>query len=289
MAILIHRDTQVLIQGITGRVGSFQSQIMKEYGTRIVAGVTPGKGGTEIFGIPVYDLVAEAAARHRVDAAFSFVPARLAKEGAMEIIDSGIPFLVVTAEGVPEQDVLAMIHLARIKGTRILGPDTPGLISPGKCKLGMHPNALFKEGPVGILSKSGSLSYEVARVLTAQGIGQSTVVGIGGGPIWGLSQREVLKMFQEDPETKVVVLIGEVGGRMEHDAAEFIRKSMRKPVIGLIVGCQAPQGAQMGHAGAIIEGDDGTAESKIAALKKAGAIVARSPLEIAGIIQKMGV
>lgn len=289
MAILIHRETQVLIQGITGKVGSFQTQIMKEYGTRIVAGVTPGKGGTEIFGIPVYDLVAEAVAQHRVDAAFSFVPARLAKEGAMEIIDSGISLLVVAAEGVPEQDALAMIHVAGLKGSRILGPDTPGLISPGKCKLGMHPNALFKEGTVGILSKSGSLSYEVARVLTARGIGQSTVVGIGGGPIWGLSQREVLKMFQEDPETKVVVLIGEVGGRMEHDAADFIGKYMRKPVIALIVGRQAPKGAQMGHAGAIIEGDEGTAESKIAALKKAGAIEARSSLEIADIIQKMGV
>jgi len=289
MAILIDRETQVLIQGITGKVGSFQTQIMKEYGTKIVAGVTPGKGGTEIFGIPVYDLVEEAVAEHRIDAAFSFVPARFAKEGAMEVINSGVPFLVLTAEGIPEQDVLEVIHFAKMKGAKVLGPDTPGLISPGKCKLGVHPHALFKEGPVGILSRSGSLSYEVGRVLTASGVGQSTVVGIGGGPIWGLSQPAVLKMFQDDPETKVVVLLGEVGGKMEHEAAEFIGKNMTKPVIVLIVGRMAPKGSQMGHAGAIIEGDEGTAESKIAVLGKAGAFVARSSLEIPEIIKKIGV
>lgn len=289
MAILINRETRVLIQGITGRVGSFQTQIMKEYGTKIVAGVTPGKGGTEIYGIPVYDLVEEAVAEHPIDAAFSFVPARFSKEGAMEVINSGIPFLVLTAEGIPEQDVLEVIHFAKMKGAKVLGPDTPGLISPGKCKLGVHPHALFKEGPVGILSRSGSLSYEVGRVLTANGVGQSTVVGIGGGPIWGLSQPAVLKMFQDDPETKVVVLLGEVGGKMEHEAAEFIGKNMTKPVIVLIVGRMAPKGSQMGHAGAIIEGDEGTAESKSAALEKAGAFVARSSLEIPEIIKKIGV
>jgi len=289
MAILIDRETQVLIQGITGKVGSFQTQIMKEYGTKIVAGVTPGKGGTEIFGIPVYDLVEEAVAEHRIDAAFSFVPAPFAKEGAMEVINSGVPFLVLTAEGIPEQDVLEVVHFVKIRGAKVLGPDTPGLISPGKCKLGVHPHAMFKEGPVGVLSRSGSLSYEVGRVLTANGIGQSTVVGIGGGPIWGLSQQTVLKMFQDDPETKAVVLLGEVGGRMEHEAAEFIGKSMTKSVIVLIVGQMAPKGSQMGHAGAIIEGDEGTAESKIAALEKAGALVARSSLEIPMIIKKIGV
>jgi len=288
MAILINKETQVLIQGITGKVGSFQSRIMKEYGTKIVAGVTPGKGGTEIFGIPVYDLVEEAVAEHRIDAAFGFVPARFAKEGAMEVISSGVPFLVLTTEGVPEQDVLEIVYFARVKGTKVLGPDTPGLISPGKCKLGVHPHALFMEGSVGILSRSGSLSYEVARVLTANGIGQSTVVGIGGGPIWGLSQQAVLKLFQEDPETKFVVLLGEVGGRMEHEAAEFISKLMTKPVIVLIVGQLAPKGSQMGHAGAIIEGEEGTAESKIAALQKAGAIVARSSVEIPEILKRIG-
>jgi succinyl-CoA synthetase alpha subunit len=289
MAILVDRETHVLIQGITGKVGSFQSQIMKEYGTKIVAGVTPGKGGSEIFGIPVYDLVEEAVADHRIDAAFSFVPARFAKEGAMEVLSSGVPFMVLTAEGIPEEDVLNIVHFAKIKGAKVLGPDTPGLISPGKCKLGVHPHDLFMEGPVGILSRSGSLSYEVARVLTSHGMGQSTVVGIGGGPIWGLSQQAVLRMFQDDPETKVVVLLGEVGGRMEHEAARFISQCMTKPVIVLIVGRMAPKGSQMGHAGAIIEGDEGTAESKIAALKKAGALVAYSSVEIPEIIKKIGV
>jgi len=228
-------------------------------------------------------------AEHHIDAAFSFVPARFAREGAMEVINSGIPFLVLTAEGIPEQDILEVVHFAKLKGVKVLGPDTPGLISPGKCKLGVHPHAMFKEGAVGILSKSGSLSYEVGRVLTANGIGQSTVVGIGGGPIWGLSQQAVLKMFQDDRETKAVVLLGEVGGKMEHEAADFIGKSMAKPVIVLIVGRMAPKGSQMGHAGAIIEGNEGTAESKIAALEKAGALVAHSSLEIPDIIKKIGV
>jgi succinyl-CoA synthetase alpha subunit len=288
MAILIHKETQVLIQGITGRVGSFQTQIMKDYGTKVVAGVTPGKGGTEIFGIPVYDLVEEAVANHKIDATFCFVPARLAKDAAIEVISSGIPFLVVTAEGIPDLDILQVVHYATLKGATVLGPDTPGLISPGKCKLGVHPHFLFKEGRVGVLSRSGSLSYEVGRVLTANGIGQSTVVGIGGGPIWGLSQQSVLKMFEEDEETKVIVLLGEVGGTLEHEAAAFIEKYMKKPVIALIVGRMAPAGSQMGHAGAIIEGDEGTAVSKIAALKKAGALIARSSVEIPEIIKKIG-
>ncbi len=289
MAILINKETRVLIQGITGRVGSFQTQIMKDYGTKVVAGITPGKGGTEICGIPVYDLVEEAVEKHKIDAVFCFVPGRLAKDAAIEVINSGIPFLVVTAEGIPDWDMLEVVNYADIKGTTVLGPDTPGLISPGKCKLGVHPHALFMEGPVGILSKSGSLSYEAGRVLTANGIGQSTVVGIGGGPIWGLSQQSVLKMFQDDSETKVVVLLGEVGGTMEHEAAAFIEKHMTKPVIALIVGRMAPAGSQMGHVGAIIEGAEGTAESKIAALKKAGALIARSPLEIPEMIKKIGV
>jgi len=288
MAILIDKPTRVLVQGITGNVGSFQTQIMKAYGTNIVAGVTPGKGGAEVDGIPVYDLVEEAAREHDFDAAISFVPARFAKEAAVEVISSGVRLLVMTAEGMPDQDVLAVVHYATIKGATVLGPDTPGLISPGKCKLGVHPHFLFKEGRVGILSKSGSLSYEVGRVLTGNGIGQSTVVGIGGGPIWGLSQESVLKKFEEDPETEVIVLLGEVGGTMEHDAAAFIRNHMNKPVIALIVGRTAPKGVQMGHAGAIIEGEEGTVESKIRAMKNAGAMIARSSIAIPAIIKKLG-
>jgi len=288
MAILVDKNTRVLVQGITGNVGSFQTRIMRAYGTNIVAGVTPGKGGAEIDGIPVYDLVEEAAREHDFDAAISFVPARFAKDAAIEVINSGVRLLVLTTEGIPDQDVLYVIHYGRIKGTAILGPDTPGLISPGKCKVGVHPHFLFMEGRVGVLSKSGSLSYEVGRVLTQNGIGQSTVVGIGGGPIWGLSQESVLKKFEDDPETEVIVLLGEVGGTMEHDAAAFIEKHVTKPVIALIVGRTAPKGAKMGHAGAIIEGEEGTAESKIRTMKNAGAMIARTSIEIPGIIKKLG-
>jgi len=278
----------VLVQGITGQVGSFQTKVMKEYGTDIVAGVTPGKGGMKVHEIPVYDFVEEALQEHEVDAAISFVPARLAKDAALEAIDGGIRFLVVTTEGIPDQDVLTIINYAASEGITVLGPDTPGLISPGRCKLGVHPNRMFAEGRVGILSKSGALSYEVCRVLTENGIGQSTVVGIGGGPLWGLSQQTVLKMFQNDPETEVVVLLGEVGGTTEQDAAAFIERYMNKPVVSLIVGRTAPKGTQMGHAGAIIEGEEGTAESKIRTLRSAGSLIARSPTEIPEIIKTVG-
>jgi len=286
MAILIDTDTRVLVQGITGRVGSFQTKIMQDYGTKIAAGVTPGRGGMEVHGIPVYDFVEEALREHEVDATISFVPASFAKDAALEVIDSGIRFLVVTAEGIPDQDVLTIINYTVSKGAKVLGPDTPGLISPGKCKLGVHPHRMFTEGRVGVVSKSGALSYEVCRVLTKNGIGQSTVVGIGGGPLWGLSQQAVLKMFQEDAETEMIVLLGEVGGTTEQEAAAFIRGYMDKPVISLIAGCTAPKGAQMGHAGAIIEGEEGTAESKIRALREAGSLIAKSPSEIPTIIEK---
>ena len=288
MAILIDENTRVLVQGITGRVGSFQTKIMLEYGTKVVAGVTPGKGGMEIHGIPVYDFIEEALRDHEVNAAISFVPARFAKDAAIEAIDNGIPFLVLTAEGIPDHDVITILNYAAAKGTTVLGPDTPGLVSPGKCKLGVHPNRVLKEGHVGVVSKSGALSYEVCRVLVEHGIGQSTVVGIGGGPLWGLSQKDVLKMFQEDPETKVVVLLGEVGGTMEQEAAVFIERSMDKPVISLIVGRAAPKGARMGHAGAIVEGEEGTAENKIKALKNAGSFIAKNPSQIPEIIKKVG-
>ncbi len=289
MAILIDQNTNVLIQGITGNVGSFQTRIMQEYGTRIVAGITPGKGGTEIFGIPVYDFVKEAVAEHKIDAAFGFVPARFAKDAALEVIDAGIGLQVITSEGIPDRDMLTIINYAREKNSVVVGPDTAGLISPGKCKLGVHPHKFYKEGFVGILSKSGALSYEVGKELTENGIGQTTVVGIGGGPYWGLSQIEVLKRFEADPETKVIVMLGEVGGRMEIDAADYIREHVSKPVISLIVGRYAPEGTQMGHAGAIVEGKVGTAQSKIDALEAAGVKIAYSPSDIVRIINKLGV
>ena len=287
MAILIDEGTNVLIQGATGSVGAFQTKIMLEYGTRVVAGVTPGKGGQDVHGVPVYNFVREACSEHEVDAALSFVPHRFALDAAIEVIDAGVPFLVLTAEGVPERDMMRLLHHAAKKGVRVLGPDTPGLISPGKCKVGVHPDRMFSPGKVGVLSKSGALSYEVGKALTESGVGQSTVVGIGGGPLWGLTQEEVLTMFEQDPETEVVVLLGEVGGTMEYAAASFIESSMRKPVVALIVGRAAPRGAQMGHAGAIVEGDRGTAASKIAALEAAGAYIARSPSDIPQIIQRL--
>jgi succinyl-CoA synthetase alpha subunit len=288
MAILIDCATRALIQGITGEVGSFQAKIMQEYGTQIVAGVTPGKGGKEIYGIPVFDFVDDAVAQCGANAALSFAPAPSAAEAAMEAIDAGIPLVVVMAEGVPDRDMLAVIHSARLRGVRIIGPDTPGVISPGKCKLGVHPGRMFVEGWVGVVSKSGALSYEVCKNLTQRRLGQSTVVGIGGGPLWGMRQVEVLRLFQEDPATRVVVLLGEVGGTMEQEAARYIRSEMNKPVVAMIVGRSAPRGSQMGHAGAIVEGDEGLALSKIDALKDAGARIAHSPAELVDLVEFAG-
>jgi succinyl-CoA synthetase alpha subunit len=262
---------------------------MQEYGSKIVAGITPGKGGSQVHGIPVYDSVADAAANHQIDAAFGFVPGKNVKDAAFEVLEAGVPFLVITTEGVPNQDMLQIIHYAELKQAKVLGPDTAGLISPGKSKLGVHPNRMFMEGNVGVLSKSGALSYEVCKNLTENRIGQSTVVGIGGGPFWGMTQPAVLKLFQEDSETKVVVLLGEVGGTMEIEAADYIRSHMSKPVVALIVGRSAPEGAQMGHAGAIIEGKEGTAANKIKMLEEAGARIAYRPSEIPQIIRSLGV
>ena len=288
MAILIDENTQALVQGITGTVGSFQTKIMMEYGTQVVAGVTPGKEGMTVHGVPVYDFVEDAVANNNIDAVLSFVPARFSKDAALEAIDAGIPLLILTAEGVPDHDMVTIINYAALRGTTVVGPDTPGLVSPGRCKLGVHPNRVLLEGHVGVLSKSGALSYEVCRILTEHGHGQSTVVGIGGGPFWGLSQEAALHLFHEDDETRVVVVLGEVGGTMEQEAAAFIQKHMTKPVIALIVGRAAPAGAQLGHAGAIIEGEEGTAAYKIRALEDAGALIAYRPLDIPQIIERIG-
>ena len=289
MAILIDEHTRVLIQGITGKVGSFQVKIMLEYGTSIVAGMTPGKGGTTLHGVPVYDFIEDACRNHEFDVVLCFVPARFAKDAAIEAIDNDIKLLVLTTAGIPDQETLSILNYASTKGTRVLGPDTPGLVSPGKCKVGVHPNRVLKEGSVGVVSKSGALSYEVCKQLTENGYGQSTIVGIGGGPLWDITQRDTLEMFENDPQTKAIVLLGEVGGTMEHEAATFIGTSMSKPVISLIVGRSAPKGAQMGHAGAIIEGERETAGSKIDALIKAGSHMAKNPAEIVAYLQRLGV
>ena len=280
MTILIDQDTRVIIQGITGKVGSFQAKIMKDYGTNIVAGVTPGKGGMEVHGIPVFDFVEDACELNRPTAAFCFVPAKYVRAAAFEVIKARIALLIITSEGVPDKDMLDILHYAKRNGTRVIGPDTPGIISPGVCKLGVHPDKMFIKGHVGVLSKSGALSYEICKNLTENGIGQSTVVGIGGGPIWGSTQKEILELFFSDPETRAVVMLGEVGGSMEIEAAEYIRMNPVKPAVALIVGRNAPEGAQMGHAGAIIEGKEGTAKYKIETLREAGVLIAKNPSEV---------
>ena len=287
MSVLVNRDTHVLVQGITGRSGALQTKVMKEYGTKVVAGVTPGKAGQEVEGVPVYDFISDAQADHRIDAVISFVPAPFAKDASIEVIDAGIKLLVLTTEEIPEHDVVSIINHARAHGTVVLGPGTPGLFAPGKCKLGAHPSRMFQEGRVGMVSKSGALSYEVGKNLTEAGIGQSAVVGLGGGPVWGISQTEVLSLFEQDDETDVIVLLGEIGGNMEEQAAAYIKDNITKPVVAMIVGRAAPEGKSLGHAGAIIEGNRGTAQAKIEALSEAGVHVARTPFEIAEIIKKI--
>lgn len=289
MSILIDKNTKVLVLGITGKSGRLQTEIMKKYGTNIVAGVTPGKGGLEVEEVPVYDFVKEAIDNHNIDAAISFVPPSYCKDSCLEVIENNIKLLVISTEGIPEHDVVEILQFAENKGTRILGPGSAGLISPGKCKLGVHPPQLYTKGHVGIVSKSGALSYEVGKTLTENGIGQSTVVAIGGGPFWGSTQLNILELFQDDDDTEIIVLLGEIGGTMEIEAAKFIKEKVNKPVISLIVGKSAPQGKSLGHAGAIIEGNLGTAESKIDALREAGAYIANNHMEIVKLIKKIGV
>lgn len=289
MSILINKNTKVLVLGITGKSGKLQTEIMKRYGTNIVAGVTPGKGGKEVEGIPVYDFVKEAVNNHDINAAISFVPPPYAKDSCIEVIGNSIKFLILTTEQIPEHDVVEIIKYAENKGARILGPGSAGLISPGKCKLGVHPPNMFKEGHIGVVSKSGALSYEVGKTLIEYGMGQSTVVAIGGGPFWGLTQIDIIKLFQEDKETKIIILLGEIGGMMEEEAAKFIKKNVSKPIISFIVGSSAPKGKSLGHAGAIIEGNLGTVASKVHALKEAGVYIANNPEDIVELVNRIGV
>jgi succinyl-CoA synthetase alpha subunit len=286
LAILIDKGTRVLVQGITGKIGSFQTQLMIEYGTNVVAGVTPGKGGGFLGGVPIFDSVWQAVKETRPEVSICFVPGPHASDATMEAIDSGIRLVVVVAEAVPLADAIRMLVFASERGTFVLGPDTAGVISPGRSKLGVQPHRLFMEGHVGVVSRSGALSYETAKTLTDSGIGQSTVIGLGGGPVWGFTYRDALQLFRDDKDTHAVVLLGEIGGHMEEEAAEFLRKGFPKPVVTLIVGRTAPPGQKMGHAGAIIQQGKGSAQDKITALNNAGAIIARTPREIPGIIRK---
>jgi len=280
MSILINQDTRVLVQGITGNEGRFHTEQMLEYGTNVVAGVTPGKGGQVVQNVQVFDTVAEAVQETRANASIIFVPPAFSADAILEAADAGIDLVVCLTEGIPTNQMLAVrAHLDRID-TQLIGPNTPGLISPGQCKLGVMAGYIHQPGAIGIISRSGTLTYEVVHQLTALGIGQSTCVGIGGDPIIGLSFSELIPMFQEDPNTQGIVLIGEIGGSAEEEAAQLIAQQIDKPVVAFIAGQTAPPGRRMGHAGAIISGGSGTATAKIEALQAAGVNVAASPAEI---------
>lgn len=286
MSILINERTKLLVQGITGKEGSFHTRLMAEYGTKVVAGVTPGKGGQSVDGIPIFDSVAEAVARFHPDTGVIFVPAPFAPDAIIEEADAGIKLIVCITERIPMQDVLKLYHMLRLRGTRLIGPNCPGLISPGKAKVGIMPAEVFRPGPVGVVSRSGTLTYEIAAQLSRAGLGQSTVVGIGGDPVVGSSFIDILKLFEKDPETELVVLVGEIGGRDEEEAAEFIAGEMTKPVIAYIAGFSAPPGKRMGHAGAIISGGEGTAEAKKEALESKGVPVGRTPREMVELAKR---
>ena len=284
MSILIDETTQVLVQGVSGKQGLFHAQQMLAYGTKVVAGTSPGKGGTVIEGIPVYDSVRAACAEQRIDASVVFVPAALAKDAALEALEAGVKVVVVVTEHIPVHDEMAIVAYARRVNGVVIGPNTFGIVSSGKCKIGIPPNQFFIPGPVGVVARSGTLTYEIVGNLTARNIGQTTVVGMGGDRIVGLTFVDVLKKFEADRETKAVVLIGEIGGNAEEEASEYI-KEMTKPVVAYIAGKSAPQGKQMGHAGAIIERGKGTYEGKVKALTAAGAIVVELPFEVPEVIK----
>jgi succinyl-CoA synthetase alpha subunit len=280
MAILADERTRVIIQGITGRVGSAQAKLMLDYGTRVVAGVTPGRGGQEVHGIPVYDSVEEALGEHEADASVVFVPAPAAKDSVFEAIQCGLKLVVVVTERIPIHEAMEMKALADANGATLLGPNTPGLITPGRTKLGIMPGNLYRRGDIGIVARSATLAYEIAANLTEAGMGQSTCLGIGGDRVTGITFVDALRLFKEDSETRGVVLVGEIGRRVEEEAADYIREEFDKPVLAFIAGRGAIPGKRMGHAGAIIEGGRGTAESKIEALRRAGATVIERPSEV---------
>jgi succinyl-CoA synthetase alpha subunit len=284
MAVLVDKDTRVVVAGMTGREGTFHTQQMIDYGTQIVAGVTPGKGGTTHLGIPVFDTMREAVDETGADAAVVFVPAPFAADSVLEAEDAGIAFVTLITEGVPVLDSVRVVAKLRSNGrTRLLGGNCAGIITPGQCKIGIMPGHIFTPGPVGLVSRSGTLTYEIVWELTRAGLGQTTCVGIGGDPVPGTRFIEVLQMFEQDPETRAVVLIGEIGGTDEETAADFVR-TMTKPVVGFVSGRTAPPGKRMGHAGAIVSGTMGTAQSKVDALSSAGATIADRTSEVPGFV-----
>lgn len=284
MSILVGKNTRLLVQGITGREGAFHTQQMKEYGTNVVAGMTPGKGGEWVHGVPVFDTVKEAVSTTDANTSIIYVPARFAADAIMEAADAGIKLIICITEGVPVLDMVRVRSFLSQKEARLIGPNCPGIITPGEAKIGIMPGHIHKPGNVGLVSRSGTLTYEVVQALTDRGIGQSTAVGIGGDPIIGSSFIDILTLFESDPLTYHVVLIGEIGGTDEQKAARFIAEKMSKPVTAFIAGRTAPAGKRMGHAGAIIEGGEGTAEEKIKAFEAVGVLVAQLPEEVAAMV-----
>ena len=287
MAILVGENTRLLVQGITGREGMFHTQQAVAYGTKVVAGVTPGKGGTSVDGIPVFNTVQEAVDKTGANASVIFVPPGFAADAIMEAAEAKVPLVVAITEGIPTLDMVRTVRFLAGKPTRLIGPNCPGIISPGKCKIGIMPGQIHLPGHVGVVSRSGTLTYEAVGQLTALGIGQSTCIGIGGDPIIGTNFVDALRLFNDDPDTRGIVMIGEIGGTAEEEAAAFIHAYVKKPVVGFIAGRTAPPGRRMGHAGAIISGGKGTAADKIAALQAAGITVAETPALIGETLKQI--
>ncbi len=286
MSILIDKKTKVVVQGMTGREGEFHAKQMIEYGTNVVAGMTPGRGGEKVLGVPIFDTMQQAVAKTGANTSVIYVPARGAADAILEAADAGIKLIICITEGVPVVDMMRVARRLPETGATLVGPNCPGLITPGKAKVGIIPGNICRPGPVGIIARSGTLTYEVIHALTQRKIGQSTCVGMGGDPIHGVGFIEALELFEQDPQTKAIVLIGEIGGTDEEKAAAYIKKYVTKPVVAFVAGQTAPPGKRMGHAGAIIEGGTGTAAEKIAAFQKAGVPVAHFPGEVAELVEQ---
>lgn len=287
MSVLVDKNTRVIVQGLTGKEGTFHALQMIDYGTKVVGGVTPGKGGTTHEGIPVFNTVADAVEKTGANASVIYVPPAFAADAIMEAADAGLPLVVCITEGIPVADMVKAKEFLGSRNTRLIGPNCPGIISPGKCKIGIMPGHIHKEGRIGVVSRSGTLTYEAVGQLTSMGLGQSTAIGIGGDPIIGTNHTDALRLFQEDDETDAIIMIGEIGGTAEEDAAAYAKENVTKPIVAFIAGQTAPPGRRMGHAGAIISGGKGTAAEKMKALTEAGIRVVHSPADIGQAVREV--